>query len=256
MLSASGSTRVIKDVHTAENISMSQVQFQSVQGPTDSRLRHSAIEGYQPVSRIGEVVQNAFVDVYEFGQLEESITIDKMNPSAFGKNTNTTTAEHRPLFHEWASVLPGMICIARKARNATFRNYVAAETAVPVISCCACMGIQDENNFYFAGICRSKSVRPIDDGSGPAFDEFFTLAIGGMATILNTSTDYIYAGDMIEWTFYSEHPNKTNRRVGLGVTNPRRVGVQISSGSSARIIGMAKSSAAPGTTFDILIKAC
>ena len=35
-------------------------------------------------------------------------------------------------------------------------------------------------NFYFAGVCRSKSVRPIDDGVGPSVDEFFTLAIGGM----------------------------------------------------------------------------
>ena len=27
--------------------------FQSIQGPTDPMLRHSEIEGYQPVSRIG-----------------------------------------------------------------------------------------------------------------------------------------------------------------------------------------------------------
>ena len=35
-------------------------QFQSIQGPTDPSLRHSEIEGYQPVSRIGEVVMNCF----------------------------------------------------------------------------------------------------------------------------------------------------------------------------------------------------
>ena len=34
--------------------------FQSIQGPTDPMLRHSEIEGYQPVSRIGEVVINSF----------------------------------------------------------------------------------------------------------------------------------------------------------------------------------------------------
>ena len=33
---------------------------------------------------------------------------------------------------------------------------------------------------FFAGICRSKTVRPIDDGVGPSVDEYFTLAIGGM----------------------------------------------------------------------------
>ena len=35
-------------------------QFQSLQGPADDRLRHSELEGYQPVSRIGEVVINSF----------------------------------------------------------------------------------------------------------------------------------------------------------------------------------------------------
>jgi hypothetical protein len=42
------------------NSHMSFSQFQSIQGPTDPQLRHSEIEGYQPVSRIGEVVINAF----------------------------------------------------------------------------------------------------------------------------------------------------------------------------------------------------
>ena len=36
------------------------VDFQSYAGPGDKGLRSSEIEGYQPVSRIGEVVMNAF----------------------------------------------------------------------------------------------------------------------------------------------------------------------------------------------------
>lgn len=35
-------------------------QFQSINGPADPQLRRSEIEGYQPVSRIGEIVVNAF----------------------------------------------------------------------------------------------------------------------------------------------------------------------------------------------------
>ena len=35
-------------------------QFQSIQGPGDPMLKNSEISGYQPVSRIGEVVMNAF----------------------------------------------------------------------------------------------------------------------------------------------------------------------------------------------------
>jgi hypothetical protein len=38
----------------------STYQFQSVQGPSDPMLTQNAVEGYQPVSRIGEVVINAF----------------------------------------------------------------------------------------------------------------------------------------------------------------------------------------------------
>ena len=40
--------------------SIAYSQFQPIQGPTDSRLEHTTLDGYQPVSRIGEVVINAF----------------------------------------------------------------------------------------------------------------------------------------------------------------------------------------------------
>ena len=65
-----------------------------------------------------------------------------------------------------ATVQPGMICIARKKRTAVFRQYVAAETAVPVIACAACLGHGQEKNYFFAGVARSKSVREADDGIG------------------------------------------------------------------------------------------
>ena len=38
----------------------SSTKFQSFIGPSDPTLRRSEIEGYQPVSRIGEIVVNAF----------------------------------------------------------------------------------------------------------------------------------------------------------------------------------------------------
>ena len=75
------------------------------------------------------------------------------------------------MFHEWATVQPGMICLARKKRTAQFRQYVAAETAAPVIACAACLPASEEKNFYFAGVARSKSVRGPDDGIGPSMDE-------------------------------------------------------------------------------------
>ena len=62
---------------------MSFTQFQSIQGPTDSRLTHSELEGYQPVSRIGEVVLNSFVDAYEFAQIPETITRKQLDSATF-----------------------------------------------------------------------------------------------------------------------------------------------------------------------------
>ena len=49
--------------------SSAYAQFQSIQGPTDPNLTHTLTQGYQPVSRIGEVVINCFVDSFEFAQL-------------------------------------------------------------------------------------------------------------------------------------------------------------------------------------------
>ena len=153
-----------------------------------------------------------------------------------------------------------MICVSRKSRNATFRGYTAAETATPVISCCACLKDEDMKNFYFAGICRSKSVRPIDDGVGPQIDEFFTLAIGGMCTLLNNSGTSIFPGDMLEWTFYNEGPGmqgalaKAHPTRGTG--KPRRITVKIATAASERVIGRALSFSKPGETFDLLLKSC
>ena len=238
---------------------MAARMYQSYQGPTDPNLQHSLIEGYQPVSRIGEVVINSFVDSYEFTALDDTIKINQVSGDS---NDSGDIFEYKPHFHEWATALPGMICVSRKARNATFRNYVAAETATPVITCCACLGADDMNNFYFAGVCRSKSVRPIDDGVGPSVDEFFTLAIGGMCTLLNNSGTSIFPGDMLEWCFYNESPGragigalaKSNPTRGTG--KPRRVTVKIATAASERVIGRALSFSKPGETFDLLLKSC
>lgn len=135
------------------------------------------------------------VDAYEFSALKyENITAAQLTGDT--GITDNSAVEFRPMFHEWATVQPGMICVARKKKTAVFRQYMAAETAVPVIACAACLPKEDEVNYYFAGIARSKSVRTPDDGIGPTVDEFFTVSIGGLATLLNTSSGPIYPGTM------------------------------------------------------------
>ena len=79
-------------------------------------------------------------------------------------------------------------------------------------------------NFYFAGVARSKSVRPIDDGVGPQIDEFFTLAIGGMCTLLNNSGTVLYPGDMLEWCFYNQKAYSSAASKGAAAATPTRGG--------------------------------
>ena len=189
-----------------------------------------------------------------------------------------------------ATVTPGMLCVSRKERNTTFRNLLAAETATPVVACAACLGADDMRNFFFAGVARSKSVRPVDDGAGPQIDEvrgvswglsglawlicalpssqYFTLAIGGMVSVLNNSGSPVYPGDCLvrvclachpvsprawdasehgcacacaqEWTFsptgITSKPSSKNAR-GNGA--PRRVAIKVSTQFSERAIGRA-----------------
>lgn len=196
------------------------------------------------------------VDGYEFSTLEPHIKRQDIVPAPAPANP-TDPVEYKPPFHEWASALPGMIALSRKSRAATFRNYVAAETASPVIVCAACQHFKKEDAWFFAGVVRSKSVRTPDDGAGPTTDEFFTLSIGGMATVLNTSTEAIFPGDMLEWTFLSEVKTADKDRYKRQKTSsPRRIGIKVADPLSDKLIGKALSFAKPAESLDILIKAC
>ncbi len=200
---------------------------------------------------VQQSVCNPFtVDSYEFPTLQDALTAEEMKGNPFVQGS--AIIEHKPHFHEWATVQPGMICLARKKRTAVFRQYIAAETAVPVIACAACVPGADEKNYYFAGVARSKSVREADDGIGPKVDEFFTVSIGGMVTVLNTAGQPIHPGDLIEWCLTSDKGTHTAKRARSG---PRRVGITIASVSSPKIIGRALSFAKAGETLDILLKA-
>tara|TARA_B110001452_G_C15223584_1_gene424157 strand:- start:1110 stop:1811 length:702 start_codon:yes stop_codon:yes gene_type:complete len=228
------------------------VDFQSMAGPGDRSLPMSEISGYQPVSRIGEIVMNCFVDAYEFtsDSVNDQLKLKEIDPLATGPDGDTVV-EFKPHFHEWASVREGMICLARRKRTAVFRQYVAAETAVPVIACAAGLKTESEKDFFFAGVARTKSVRSPDDGIGPSVDEFFTLSIGGMVTVLNTSGQPIHPGDQIEWCLWSQSGTHSGKRPKQG---PRRVGIKIASVSSAKIIGRALTFAKSGESLDILLK--
>lgn len=267
---------------------MAQKYYQSSFGPSDPRAKRSEVEGYQPVSRIGEIVVNAFIDTQEFVALREHTS------------NNDYSSETLPPYHEWAAVLPGMVCIARKMNSQVFRHLVAAETSIPCISCVSKMtdnadfdfaangliestltarvnrkdqnaggdkGPRDESkktygrydDWYFAGVCRSKSVPPVDDGNGPSHDEYFTLAIGGMVTMQNSSGGVIYPNDSVIWDFRTETFNIKDQQTTIGNkrhnVGPLRVGVRSTKEvNHERLIGRALSFARPGEPFDLLLK--
>ena len=254
--------------------------FQSTFGPSDPSARRSEVEGYQPVSRIGEIVVNAFIDTQEYMALQDHLQVDG----------DYAAKDTMPAFHEWSSVLPGMVCIARKMNPQTFRHLVAAETSIPCISCVSKMTNAGDfdiatqrdlattpldeaaltkkvdaspktfgkyKDWYFAGVCRSKSVPPMDDGNGPSYDEYFTLAIGGMVTMQNSSSAVIYPNDNVIWDFRTDAPNKANPnwQAKRDAVNTMRVGVRSTKDQNHdRLIGRALSFARPGEPFDLLIK--
>ena len=244
---------------------MKTSMLQAYQGPSDPMLRSNAIEGYTQVSRVGEQVINCFVDPYEFGVVPDSFTQAEMEGLAYNDGTglknpadgtpytgDKNDVETKPHFYEWATATTGMLAVARKQRS-TFRNYVAAETAAPVIVSAAGKGPLDELDFQFAGATRSNSVRTMDDGIGPTTDEYFTLTIGGPATILNNSKDVIHAGDMIAWTFFSEDASTAGKkRAAHG--SVRRIGIRVAEFQDECKIGRALNFAKPGQPFDIMVQ--
>ena len=147
--------------------------LQSFQGPSDGALRGNAVAGYTQVSRVGESVVNAFVDSYEYGMVPPTISVAELKGEAYLDDEGTLmsvatqqalgaspTAEAKPHFYEWCTAYTGMIAVQRRQRS-TFRAYVAAETAAPVIVCAAGKNPIEEFDFQFAGVVRSNSVRTV-----------------------------------------------------------------------------------------------
>jgi hypothetical protein len=237
------------------------MDYVSAIGPGSDLLPRNQINGRTVVSRNGEITQNAFIDHNVWNKVcirqekaSEPYKPDNPFASDSGLVGTNIQNERLPPFYEWATTQVGFICVFDRSSSANYRNRVEAETAVPVISCAQLLTENDNRLFEFAGVCRSASVRDYDDQqNGMKFDDHFTLAIGGMVTILNNSNKPINRGDLIEWTFLDESDMAASvpKRQKVG---PRRIQVRKAVDSTARVIGKAMSSARRYEQFDLLIQ--
>lgn len=223
-------------------------------GPGDPSLARNAIEGYRPIRGPGEVVQNAFVDSNQYTTIRSMAAPPVTTNDDGTRGAAVTVAEQLPPFHEWATTTEGMVCLQQKKRMVYNNKYVAAQMAVPVISCASKLGHDQITDYMFAGIARSRSIRSPSDGASPMSmtDEMFTLAIGGLVTVLNNSSKPIRVGEDVEWFFLEESaPNTAKRRL----SDCRRIGTRAyTEGERTRIYGVAKRSAPAGYSFDVLLK--
>lgn len=222
-------------------------------GPGSDLLPNNTVDGYQPVSRNGEVTQNAFIDSQQW-----NVVINKERFSSehekSSKRFDATklSSEDKPAFHEWASVQPGFLCVFEKNRSTRYRHHASAETACAVIACAQLLSDQNNNMYQFAGVARSKAVRDYDDiANGMKRDEFFTLHIGGPVTIINNGNEAINQGDAVEWTFMDTSESSTMpKRQKVG---PRRIQVRKAKSSHRRVFGKALSYAKRGEQLDVLV---
>jgi hypothetical protein len=222
-------------------------------GPASDLLPNNTVDGYQPVSRNGEVTQNAFIDGFQWNTVIDKTRGANAPEGAAERFDRARLAEEaQPAFHEWASVQPGFICVFQKNRSTRYRHHASAETATPVIACAQLLSDKNNSMYQFAGICRSKSIRDYDDvANGMKRDEFFTLHIGGPVTLLNNGSDAINQGDAVEWTFMDTRVTSTMpKRQKVG---PRRIQVRKAKSSHRRVFGKALGYAKRGEPLDVLV---
>lgn len=231
--------------------------------------RESMMEGYMPYSRVGELVANARIDAEEWHKLlNRALTDEEQHSTTYYQlqllrrlydtnviipNARTTFVDQKPEVGDWSNALPGYIAVQRKGNARNMRNMLVSETAAPVVVCAAGMPKAMDDQFFFAGIVRSpsiKSTKAVED-----LAEHFTVFIGGVATMLNTGLQTMSPGDGVAWTFeplinaYTD-AGAINKRQKAG---PRIIQcVRVPPGTHhKRMFGVCMSQARPGETFDV-----
>lgn len=143
--------------------------------PMSTRYSSNVLEGHQPYSRVGEVICHAYADKQSWQKVKD-------------------TKSH---FHEWASVVPGHICLIDTKTKSSGRMLLNS-TAVAVVTSADGYEKEEENwdHLRWAGVCRSKSTTEQNSERS----ELFTLAMRGVVAVVNSSGTNLYPGDTVYWT--------------------------------------------------------
>jgi len=242
-------------------------------GPASNFAPQGFTDGYNPPSRNGERTVNAFIDAYEKNNITEEVPANnwrynkditndseqtRLKNSARSYNNdpksyNQMIGEQDVEFADWASVQVGVVCVAARKRANKYRNAIAAQTAIPVISCAQKMGTFDNHKYRFAGVARTSSMRPYDDGRGPTMDEYFTLTIGGTVQMLNNGNSEINMGDQLEWTFFDDSADMPVQRPKRKKMGPRVIVIRPARDTAARIFGRALTDGKAGELIDVYV---
>lgn len=188
--------------------------------PNSDRYPHNNLQGSQPLSRIGEVVQNASVEASYY-------TIARAQADEAGNSEPSVD------FADWATVLPGVVCVVPILQRHAC-SVLQGESAASVIACAYGFGSQDDYLFTFSGVARSKSIKDPSDGVGidgavNTPGPLFTLAKRGYAQVVNTSDEILMPGDRVAWTFGTPPSKATSGFPYVGAAQkkcgPRRIEV-------------------------------
>lgn len=242
-------------------------------GPASTMLPNEFTNGFTQVDREGEVVESAFIhdSLYDFifsSERKDVIQNAAKNLYDSGCPLANQTVKTRlekladepmPPRHLWQNVEAGIIAVSHKSRSGEYRYQIGAQRAAPVIVCAQRLCAElDNKDYFFAGIARTKSVRPYDDGMGPTTDEMFTISLKGKVTMLNNGPSPIMMGDNVEWTFDDSttlHDSVLTKRQKLGdAQGPRRIVMQPQTDTGERVFGRALNFAKRGERIDILLK--
>lgn len=192
-----------------------------------------------PVTQSGRVIFNGQKDSYDIWQRENTTAAHAYNPKDCDECYSVLT--HELAFH-------------LKPRK--FQTQASAGDRLPVMTSFNHVVPSTLEDYAFIGVVSSGARH--SSTSQAANEEDCTVQIGGLCTVVNTSSKMLYAGEPV----YAQVHNLSKKQVKILGTPHAKVVAQVSAFPFTTVdaevkqqqyIGRAMNSAAPGAPIDILL---